>query len=98
MTGDELFNLFVDSLDLLDVEDTGLTANNVLADMNAIAWACLEVKAASNKGNSPSELALHRLALLTEDLLVTYVFPSADAVSAWQIARGELLELQIPGR
>jgi hypothetical protein len=98
MTDDELCNLFVDSLDLLEVDDTGLTAENLLPDMNAIAWACQQVKAITRSGDSPSELALHRLALLTEDLIVTYIFPSRDAVSAWRIAVGELLELQILGR
>jgi hypothetical protein len=100
VTDDErrLCDIFVESLELLDVDDTGLTADNLLADMNAIAYACQQVKAMTDQGNSPSELALHRLALLTEDLLVTYIFPSRDAVSAWRTARGELLELQIPRR
>lgn len=100
MTDEErrLCDLFVESMELLNVDDTGLTIDNVLADMNAIAWACREVKAVTDKGNSPSELALNRLALLTEDLIVTYVFPSRAAVSAWRIAVGELLELQIPRR
>jgi hypothetical protein len=100
MTDDDrrLCDIFVDSMELFDVDETGLTADNLLADMNAIAWACLQVKAMTDKGNSPSELALHRLALLTEDLLVTYIFPSSDAVDAWRIAVGELLELQSPRR
>jgi hypothetical protein len=100
MTDDELrlCEIFMESMVLLNVDETGLTADNLLTDMNAVAWCCLQVKAMTDKGNSPSELALHRLALLTEGLLVTYIFPSGDAVSAWRIARSELLELQIPRR
>jgi hypothetical protein len=97
VTDDErrLCDIFVESLELLDVDDTGLTADNRLADMNAIAYACQQVKAIAAPGDTPEQLALNRLAVLTEDLLVTYVFPDRRVVRDWLVARSELLQLRI---
>jgi hypothetical protein len=97
MTDDErrLCDIFIYSLSLLHVDDTGLTADNLLADMNAIAYACRQVKAITAAGDTPEQLALHRLACLTEDVLVTYIFPDRQVVRDWLIARAELLELRL---
>lgn len=103
MTDDErhVCNIFVDSLSLLRVDDTGLTADNRLADLNAIAYACKQIQAITTKGHpwipgdTPEQLALQRLAVLTEHLITTYVFPDEAIVRKWLLARGELLCLRL---
>jgi hypothetical protein len=95
MTPDERCETFVRALTLLDVDDDGLTDNNNLDDLEAIAQICPDVKNITSPGDSPYALALHRLAVLTEDLLVTYVFPDRQVVRGWLIARAELLDLRL---
>ncbi|MDT5354455.1 MAG: hypothetical protein QOJ56_2987 [Mycobacterium sp.] len=91
----QLCDIFIYSLILLHVDDTGLTADNGLSDINAIAYACRQVKAITAAGDTPEQLALHRLAVLTENVIVTYVFPDRQVVRDWLIARAELLELRL---
>ncbi len=66
--------LFIRSLKLLDYDENGLTATNLVSDMEAIAQACVEIRAITVEGASPYELALRRLTLLTEHVLTTYVY------------------------
>jgi hypothetical protein len=98
MTDDErhLIGVFLHGLTELDVVDDGLTRANDLATLNAVAKLCLDIKAITAAGDTPEQLALYRLAVLTEDLLVTWVFPDKKVVKAWMVARAELLLLQIP--
>lgn len=98
MTEDERFKcgIFVRSLSLLKVDDDGLTDDNDMDDLEAISQVCPEVKAITSTGESPYELALHRVATLTEQVLLTWARPDRKAVKGWLIARGELLVLQIP--
>jgi hypothetical protein len=93
MTPEQKCDLFVRSLDLLDYDENGLTAKNTLTDLEAIAQICADIRAFTAAGDSPFELSLHRLVLLTEVVLTTYVLPDAPIVTQWVNARGELLEL-----
>jgi hypothetical protein len=97
MTDDErhLIGVFLYSLTLLRVDEESLTPGNDLSDMNAVAKLCLDVKAITAPGDTPEQLSLHRLACLTEDLLITYVFPDRQVVKAWMCARAELLDLRL---
>lgn len=87
--------LFVHALRLLHVDDDGLTDDNDTDDLNVITQVCPEVKAMTAAGDSPYSLALHRVATLTERVLLTWGRPDRQAVKDWLIARGELLELSI---
>jgi hypothetical protein len=94
---DELRGTFLYGLRQLHFNDDGLTDKNTLADLNTIALLSLALEAVTANGNTPVELAANRLAVLTEDLIATWIFPSKQAVHDWLIARAELLQLQIPG-
>jgi hypothetical protein len=96
MTDDELVGVFLYAQTRLRVDDSGLTADNTIADLNTVAKLCLDVKAITAAGDTPFQLALNRLAALTESVLVTLAIPDPQAVRAWLVARGELLELRIP--
>ena len=95
MTDDELIGVFIYSMSLLCIDETGLTDDNQLDDLETVARLCRDVKAITAEQRTPEEMALRRLALCTEDVLVTWVILSRRAVKQWMIARAELLELQL---
>jgi hypothetical protein len=97
MTPDERHkcDLFIRSLSLLDYDRSGLTATNLLSDMEAIAQTCLEIRAITAEGATPFELALRRLALLTEHVLTTYIIPDPPAIPEWLAARAEVSKLHV---
>lgn len=96
MTDDDrrIIDCFRYSLTRLHIDDDGLTPDNTLPELNAVAYFAMRTKAITAAGDSPEELLLHRLAELTGDLLVTpWLGDGPAAVREWLIARGELLEL-----
>jgi hypothetical protein len=73
-----------------------LTRDNRLGYLNPLARLRLRVKAITAAGDTPAQMALHRLAVLTEDLIVTYLFPDKRVVvRKWLIGLAELLELKL---
>ncbi|MGO9352483.1 MAG: hypothetical protein ACLP3C_17315 [Mycobacterium sp.] len=99
MTDDELIGVFKYGLRKLDVNDNGLTDANQIADLNVMAALCRAVKTsiAAATHTTVEHLLLHRLACLTEDLLVTPWITNPTAARDWMLARSELLQAQIPG-
>lgn len=97
MTADEIIDVFIRSLNLINTDENGLTADNLPVDMEAIAQICPEIRAITAAGETPFQLALHRLAALTEQVVTTYVLPDRAIAKAWLIARGEVLELRLAG-
>ena len=97
MNDDErhLVGVFLYGQTLLNIDDNGLTDDNRLDDLEAVAKLCLKVKAITAGGDTPEQLCLHRLATLTEDVLVTWVIPCRQAVKQWLIGRAELVELTL---
>jgi hypothetical protein len=81
---------------LLHVTEESLSDDNDMTDMQAIWDVAAEVKQITAAGNSPEELAINRLAVCTERVLLTWGVKDQLAVKDWLIARAELLELQIP--
>jgi hypothetical protein len=96
MDADALVGVFKYALSRLQVNEAGLTDGNDLADLNATAALCLAIKAMADIGNDLEQLHLHRLACLTEDLLVSPWINSPGITKTWMIARSELLQQQIP--
>ena len=88
--------LFLGSLDLLHVDDDGLTDATHFDDVKAIAQTCPLIREITPAGDTPYLLALNRLATLTERVCLTWGRPDRQAVKQWLIARAELLLLQIP--
>ena len=97
MTDDDITGIFLFSLTLLDVDDNGLTDDNDIHDLEAIAKLCRDVKAITAAADTPYQMALFRLAVLTEDVLVTWVIPDRQVVKAWVLARAEVLKLRLAG-
>jgi hypothetical protein len=95
MTDEERTTVFIAMQAGLRHNDDGLTPDNRLGYLNPLAKLCLDVKAITAAGDSPFQLALHRLATLTEDMIVTRFFPSRKTVHDWLIARAELLEVRL---
>lgn len=87
--------IFTSVLRLLDVDDAGLTDKNDFDDLQAIAQVSAEVKEFTSAGDTPEELMLHRVATLTEKVLMTWGNPEPATVKEWLIARAELLQIRI---
>lgn len=90
-----LVGVFLYAQTLLNIDDTGLTDDNQVDDLVTVAKLCLKVKTMTAAGDTLEQLCLHRLATLTEGVLVTGVTPSRQAVKQWLIARAELVELRL---
>jgi hypothetical protein len=88
---------FVRAQTLLTVDDDALTDDNDLNDLEAIAAVLPQVKEFTAAGDTPEQLAIHRLACCTERLLLTWARPDRQAVKDWLLARGELLDLRLAG-
>jgi hypothetical protein len=93
---DDLCGTFLYGLTRLQVDEHGLSADNELADLNAVAALCIGVKIATADGDTPEQLCLHRVATLTERLITTWVVRDDRAAGDWMIARAELLQLSLP--
>lgn len=87
--------LFVRALNLLQVDDDGLTDETQFDDAKAIAQTCPDIREITRGFNTPEEFALNRLATLTEAVCLTWGQPNRQAVKAWMIARCELLDLRL---
>lgn len=88
-------DVFAKSLNLLEVDDDGLTDNNDFTEIKAIAQLCPEIKQIAAASETPEQLALYRVAVLTEAVCLTWGMANRKAVKDWLIARGELLVLRI---
>jgi hypothetical protein len=88
-------DIFTKSLTLLHVDDNGLTDETELDDIKAIAQICPQIRDITAAGETPEDLALHRLATLTERVCLTWGVANRQAVKEWSIARAELLVLRI---
>jgi hypothetical protein len=88
-------DIFVRSLKFLHVDDDGLTDDTDFTDVKAIAQLCPEITEITKAGDTPEQLALHRVAVLTESVCLTWGMANPKAVKEWLIARGELLVLRI---
>jgi hypothetical protein len=86
---------FVRSLNLLHVDGDGLTDATDFDDIKAIAQVCPMIKEITAAGETPEQVVLHQLAILTERVCLTWGIANREAVKQWLIARGELLVLQI---
>jgi hypothetical protein len=97
VTDESTIDLFIRSQSLLHVEegDASVTADNIPADLEAVAQVAADVLTLTANANSPFEIAVYRLALLTLKVVVTYVVPDREIVRRWQIARTEVLLLQL---
>ena len=93
MTPEQQCALFVRSLSLINVDDDGLTDANDFTDLEALSQVCPEIKLMTAAGNTPYSLGLHRVATLTERILLTWARPDQRAIKEWLLARGELLEM-----
>jgi hypothetical protein len=98
VTDDDLYGLFSYALRQLDVDESGLTDANQLADLNACAAICRAVKTAiaASAETTVAHLLRHRLATLTEDLLAAPWVPNQTTAAEWLCARSELLQAQLP--
>ena len=99
MNHDDLVGVFKYGLTRLHVDDHGLTDDNDLGDMNAVAMLARAIKTTvTASGDTLEQLLLHRLACLTEDLLVTPWLHTDNPITRdWLTARAELLQAEIPG-
>jgi hypothetical protein len=88
-------DIFIKSLDLLHVNDDGLTDETDFTDVKAIAQLCPEIKAITAAGETAEDVVLHQLATLTEKVCLTWGVANREAVKQWLITRGELLVLRI---
>ncbi|MGZ4563131.1 MAG: hypothetical protein ACXVX6_06055, partial [Mycobacterium sp.] len=82
-------HIFVRSLSLLDVDDDGLTDATDFDEVKAIAQVCPEIKQITEAGDTPEQLALYRLAALTERVCLTWGQSDRQAVRGWLVARAE---------
>lgn len=96
MTDDDLRGIFRYALSRLDVDERGLSDDNDMADMNATAALCLAIKASAATADTLEQLLLHRLAILTERLLISPWVPDPGIAKEWLIARSELLQAEMP--
>jgi hypothetical protein len=91
----DLAGTFLYGLSRLDIDDTGLTDRNDMADLNAVAALCLALKQTPST-DTLYQLLLSRLVYCTEELLITHVIPDKRVVHDWLIARAELLAANTP--
>lgn len=96
MTDSDLVGIFKYGLTRLHVDDAGLTDDNDLHDMDTVAILCKAIKTMAGERDTLRQLHLHRLACLTEDLLVSPWVPSPGIAREWLRARSELLQVEIP--
>lgn len=98
MTDDEIVGAFIRSLDLLTIVDDRVQLDPLTyKDLNTITGLCFSVEAIASAGDTPADMALHRLACTTGALLTTAAIDSpaenAVIVKEWRSARGEYEEL-----
>jgi len=96
----EILDAFEQSLVSLDVDERGLTRNNDLADLNAVAALSYAVIDVTADAANPREMLTHRLAHIAQELLTT-LFKGSDGnriVRQYLLARAELLELKLNTR
>lgn len=92
----EILDAFEQLLVGLDVDDHGLTRDNDLQHLNAIAGFSYAVIDVTTDAANPREMLTNRLARITQELLTT-LFRGCDGdriVREYLLARAELLELK----
>jgi hypothetical protein len=92
----EIVDAFEQSLVGLDVDERGLTRENDLQHLNAVAALSYAVIDVTTDAANPREMLTHRLAHIAQELLTT-LFKGCDGdriVREYLLARAELLELK----
>ncbi len=87
---------FVAELSRLRADENGLAPDYGFAELNPIAKLCYEVENLTTDADTPEELLLHRVAILTGDLIAAVILGGGRTiVREWLIARAELLRLRL---
>ena len=97
MTPEECIGTFMYGLTLLVVDELGLQYERCdPADLQAVGGASILVYRIADRGETPSDFALSRLAVKTGALLVAPRGPDgARIVKEWLDAKSEYLALQL---
>jgi hypothetical protein len=98
MTNDEIIGLFLRSLDLLPIRGDCVQLDPPLTykDLNTITSMCFSVETIAKAGDTPADMALHRLSFCTAAVLTTAAIDGPDnavIVAEWRSARAEYEQL-----